>query len=290
MFKSLLKTGLDYLFLSVGAVLLAISLELVLAPNSLVDGGTTALSVMAKAVWGVPTWAALMSLNLPIIALVARQLGKRFVFRTVYSNIIAIITLVWLAPKPAITSSEVLIVLYGGLFMGLGVGIVIKNGGAIDGTEMLAVWLNKRFHIPISSFLMGINTLILSGSALIFGLEKAMFSIAVYFIVAKVVDMVLDGLNRMFAIMIISQQPKAVGDVLMQEGSHRITFIPAIGGYSGEERHIIYCITDRFAYPKLKEMVLRVDPTAILEASLVTETEGLMAHLKSAAPAGSDSR
>lgn len=135
----------------------------------------------------------------------------------------------------------------------------------------------------VSSFLMGVNTLILSGSALIFGLEKAMFSIAAYFIVAKVVDMVLDGLNRMFAIMIISQQPQAVGAVLMQEGSHHITFIKAIGGYSGEERHIIYCITDRFAYPKLKEMVLRVDPGAILEASLLTETEGLLAHLKPAA-------
>lgn len=221
------QTLTEYAYLSIGAILLAVSLELILAPNNLVDGGTTALSIMAKHIQGIPTWMALMAMNLPIIFFVSRQLGKRFFYRALYSNIVAIIALAWLTPKPAVTSSEVLIVLYGGLFMGIGVGLVIKNGGAIDGTEMLAVWCHKRFHIPISTFLMAINTLILSVSALVFGIEKTMFSIAVYFIVSKLIDMVLDGINRMFAVFIISSQPQAVGKILMEEGSQRVTYLSA---------------------------------------------------------------
>jgi uncharacterized membrane-anchored protein YitT (DUF2179 family) len=272
------QKGIDYFLLTFGAILVAIGLELILAPNNLVDGGVTAIAIMCKSLWSVPIWMVLLGFNLPIVALVAKQLGRRFVVRTLYSNIVATLALTYLAPKPAITSSELLIVLYGGLVLGLGVGIVVKNGGAIDGTEMIAVWVNKRFHVPISTFLLSINAVILSGSAFVFGLEKAMFSIAVFFIVSKSIDMVLDGINRMFAVMIISDQPELVGKVLMEEGSYRITFITATGGYSGNARPMIYCITDRFVYPRLKEMVLRVDPAAILEASLVTEIEGLRIH------------
>lgn len=275
MLRHVLNITFDYALLTFGAILSAIGLELILAPNNLVDGGVTALAIMAKSLWGTPIWVVLLGFNLPIIALVAKHLGRRFVVRTLYSNAVATVALGYLAPKPAITSSELLIVLYGGLALGLGVGIVVKNGGAIDGTEMIAVWLNKHFHIPISSFLLGLNALILSGSAFVFGLEQAMFSIAVFFIVSKSIDMVLDGINRMFAVMIISDRPEAVGKVLIEEGSHRITFISAEGGYSRDVRPMIYCITDRFVYPQLKEMVLRVDPSAILEASLVTEIEGI---------------
>ncbi len=278
MLNTWIQKCVDYFLLTFGAILVAIGLELILAPNNLVDGGVTAIAIMCKALWSVPIWVVLLGFNLPIVALVAKHLGRRFVIRTLYSNVVATLALTYLQPKPAITSSELLIVLYGGLALGLGVGIVVKNGGAIDGTEMIAVWVNKHFHIPISTFLLGLNAVILSGSAFVFGLEQAMLSIAVFFIVSKSIDMVLDGINRMFAVMIISEQPELVGKVLMEEGSHRITFISAAGGYSGNPRPMIYCITDRFVYPRLKEMVLRVDPTAILEASLVTETEGLRAR------------
>lgn len=277
--KVFLQRCIDYLILTLGAVLVAIGLELILAPNNLVDGGVTAIAIMAKAKFGWPIWTVLLALNLPVIALVARQLGKRFVLRTVYSNIIATVTLQYLAPKPAITSSELLIVIYGGLALGVGVGLVVKYGGAIDGTEMIAVWLYRHFHIPISSFLLGINAIILSGSAFIFGLEQALFSIAVFFIVSKSIDLVLDGIHRMFSVMIITQYPEQVGQALMNEGSHRITYIHARGGYLKAESPIIYCITDRFVYPKLKELVLSIDASAILEASMVTETEGVLPRI-----------
>ena len=183
--KSILQKSFDYLILTLGSILVAIGLELILAPNNLVDGGVTAIAIMAKAKLGWPIWWVFLGLNLPIVALVAGHLGRRFVLRTLYSNLVTTLALQYLAPKPAITSSELLIVIYGGLALGVGIGLVVKNGGAIDGTEMIAVWLYKHFHIPISGFLLGLNAIILSGSAFVFGLEQALFSIAVFFIVSK---------------------------------------------------------------------------------------------------------
>lgn len=270
-----MKNFLEYIFLTAGSLLVAIGLELILAPNGLVDGGVTALSIMAHSVWGVPIWLVYIILNLPTLLFVANFMGKRFIIRTLYANIVTTLGLFWFAPMVAITTSEVLIILYGGLLLGTGIGLVVKAGGAVDGTEMIAIWLQRRFHIPISTFLLAINAVILLGAAFVFTLEQAMFSIAVFYIVSKMIDFVLDGLNQGKSVMIISEEPYKVGDKLMQELDLHITFLHGQGGYTGDERLIIYCITNRFMYPKLKEVVLEVDPNAVLEASYVNETAGI---------------
>ena len=270
-----MKRLLEYISLTVGSLMVAVGLELILAPNDLVDGGVTAISIMVHSLWGVPIWLVFICLNLPTLLFSANFMGKRFIIRTIYANIVTTLFLIWLAPMAAITSSEVLIVLYGGLLLGLGVGLVVKAGGAIDGTEMIAVWVQKRFHVPISTFLLAINAVILLGAAFVFTLEQAMFSIAVFYIVSKMIDFVLDGLNQGKSVMIISERPEHVGESLMRELDLQITFLYGQGGYTGDERLLIYCITNRFMYPKLKEVVLSIDPSAVIEASYVTETAGL---------------
>ncbi|UOE93436.1 YitT family protein [Alkalihalobacillus sp. LMS39] len=270
-----MKKIIEYFMLTLGSLLVAAGLELILAPNGLVDGGVTAISIMIHSVWGIPIWVAYLSLNLPTLLFSWNVMGKRFVYRTIYANLVTTAGLLWLAPMAAITTSEVLIVLYGGLLLGTGVGLVVKSGGAVDGTEMIAIWAQKRFHIPISTFLLAINALILLGAAFVFSLEQAMFSIAVFYIVSKMIDFVLDGLNQGKSVMIISEKPHEIGELLVRESDVQITYLYGQGGYTGDERLIIYCITNRFMYPKLKEVVLSVDPTAVLEASYVTETAGI---------------
>lgn len=230
---------------------------------------------MSNAIWDLPIWLVFVILNFPTLLFAANLMGKRFIFRTVYANVVTSVALYMLAPMPAITTSEVLIVLYGGLMLGLGIGLVVKAGGAIDGTEMIAMWVNKRYHIPISTFLLGINAIILTGAAFVFSLEKAMFSFAVFYIVSKTIDFVLDGLNQGKSVTIISEQPDKVGESLIKELDLQITYLYGEGGYSGDKRKIIYCITNRFMYPKVKELVLSIDQTAVLEASFVAETAGI---------------
>ncbi|CAM3817530.1 YitT family protein [Bacillus cereus] len=270
-----MKRLFEYILLTIGSIIVAGSLELILAPNGLVDGGVTAIAIMANKVAGLPLYGVFLGLNIPILLFTAKVMGKKFFIRTSYANVVTTLGLIYLKPFPAITTSELLIVLYGGVLFGIGVGIVVKMGGAIDGSEMLAVWMNKHFKVPISTFLLAVNAVIFTFVAILFSIEQAMFSLAIFYIVTKMIDFILDGINQGKSVMIISGKNKEIGDLLMKELQLSVTYLHGEGGFLGEEKRIIYCITNRFIYPKMKDLVLSVDPTAIIEASYSTETTGV---------------
>ncbi|HDR7687867.1 YitT family protein [Bacillus toyonensis] len=270
-----MKRVFEYVLLTIGSIIVAGSLELILAPNGLVDGGVTAIAIMANKVAGLPLYGVFLGLNIPILLFTAKVMGKKFFIRTSYANVVTTLGLIYLKPFPAITTSELLIVLYGGVLFGIGVGIVVKMGGAIDGSEMLAVWMNKHFKVPISTFLLAVNAVIFIFVAILFSIEQAMFSLAIFYIVTKMIDFILDGINQGKSVMIISGKNKEIGDLLMKELQLSVTYLHGEGGFLGEHKKIIYCITNRFIYPKMKDLVLSVDPTAIIEASYSTETTGV---------------
>ncbi|MES5894511.1 YitT family protein [Bacillus cereus group sp. RP43] len=270
-----MKKVFEYVLLTIGSIIVAGSLELILAPNGLVDGGVTAIAIMANKVAGLPLYGVFLGLNIPILLFTAKVMGKKFFIRTSYANVVTTLGLIYLKPFPAITTSELLIVLYGGVLFGVGVGIVVKMGGAIDGSEMLAVWMNKHFKVPISTFLLAVNAVIFIFVAILFSIEQAMFSLAIFYIVTKMIDFILDGINQGKSVMIISGKNKEIGDLLMKELQLSVTYLHGEGGFLGEHKRIIYCITNRFIYPKMKDLVLSVDPTAIIEASYSTETTGV---------------
>ncbi|EJR79113.1 hypothetical protein IK7_03594 [Bacillus cereus VD156] len=270
-----MKKVFEYVLLTIGSIIVAGSLELILAPNGLVDGGVTAIAIMANKVAGLPLYGVFLGINIPILLFTAKVMGKKFFIRTSYANVVTTLGLIYLKPFPAITTSELLIVLYGGVLFGIGVGIVVKMGGAIDGSEMLAVWMNKHFNVPISTFLLAVNAVIFIFVAILFSIEQAMFSLAIFYIVTKMIDFILDGINQGKRVMIISGKNKEIGDLLMKELQLSVTYLHGEGGFLGEHKRIIYCITNRFIYPKMKDLVLSVDPTAIIEASYSTETTGV---------------
>ncbi|MGX5472050.1 YitT family protein [Bacillus toyonensis] len=270
-----MKRVFEYVLLTIGSIIVAGSLELILAPNGLVDGGVTAIAIMANKVAGLPLYGVFLGLNIPILLFTAKVMGKKFFIRTSYANVVTTLGLIYLKPFPTITTSELLIVLYGGVLFGIGVGIVVKMGGAIDGSEMLAVWMNKHFKVPISTFLLAVNAVIFIFVAILFSIEQAMFSLAIFYIVTKMIDFILDGINQGKSVMIISGKNKEIGDLLMKELQLSVTYLHGEGGFLGEHKRIIYCITNRFIYPKMKDLVLSVDPTAIIEASYSTETTGV---------------
>ncbi|HDX9692036.1 YitT family protein [Bacillus thuringiensis] len=270
-----MKKVFEYVLLTIGSIIVAGSLELILAPNGLVDGGVTAIAIMANKVAGLPLYGVFLGINIPILLFTAKVMGKKFFIRTSYANVVTTLGLIYLKPFPAITTSELLIVLYGGVLFGIGVGIVVKMGGAIDGSEMLAVWMNKHFNVPISTFLLAVNAVIFIFVAILFSIEQAMFSLAIFYIVTKMIDFILDGINQGKSVMIISGKNKEIGDLLMKELQLSVTYLHGEGGFLGEHKRIIYCITNRFIYPKMKDLVLSVDPVAIIEASYSTETTGV---------------
>jgi len=270
-----LRVLLDYVMLTIGCALAATGLALILAPNQLVDGGVTACAIMLSSLTGWSTGGLFLALNTPALLFGMRTLGRRFFIRSLYCNAVVALLLMALATWQPVTSSELLIVLYGGALLGLGLGVVVRNGAAVDGTEVLAVWFHQRFRVPVSTFLMTINGVILTLAAFVFSLEQAMLSVAVFFIVSRLVDFVLEGINRVVSITVISSRPEAICAALTEEMALRLTILHGEGGFTGAPLRLIYCVTDRMNYVRVRQRVYEIDPAAIIEASIVHEAEGV---------------
>lgn len=270
-----IRTGYEFIMITIGSLIVAMGLELILSPNGMVDSGTTALSVIIHSLTGIPMFILLLGFNIPILLFTSKTFDRMFLFKTLWANICASTFLYFLTPVPPVTTSELLIVIYGGVALGLGAGTVIKFGGAIDGSEMLAVWANQKFKIPVSTFLMSINIIVLVITAIVLSIESAMFSLIVIYMMTKLVDLILDGFNQGRSIIVMSNKVEDIGDHIVNNLGISITYLQGYGGYSGNESKVILCITDKFTYPTLKRNILDIDSNAIIETSYLADSHNI---------------
>lgn len=267
-----------YGILTIASLLVATAIELFLAPNGLVDGGVTGLAIMGEESIGVPLEVIFFGLNMPILLFTSRLLGRKFLFRSTYS---LLVTLYFLSNYPihsAITDSDILIVLYGGILLGLGIGLVIRLGGAIDGVEMIAVWLQEKYRMDVSTTIFTANIFVFGLSIFVFDLESAMLSIVVFYTVMKVIDAVEDGFHQHKSLMIISRKHEEISKALIQDMHLSITVLNGRGGYSGQEQVVLYSIVNKFLYSKARDLIMSIDEDAIIEASFVSEANGMKQH------------
>ncbi|MCU9809092.1 YitT family protein [Paraclostridium sp. AKS46] len=270
-----IRTVYEFIMIAIGSLIVAMGLELILSPNGMVDSGTTALSVIIHSLTGIPMFILLLGFNIPILLFTSKTFDRMFLFKTLWANICASTFLYFLTPVPPVTTSELLIVIYGGVALGLGAGTVIKFGGAIDGSEMLAVWANQKFKIPVSTFLMSINIIVLVITAIVLSIESAMFSLIVIYMMTKLVDLILDGFNQGRSIIVMSNKVEDIGDHIVNNLGISITYLQGYGGYSGNESKVILCITDKFTYPTLKRNILDIDSNAIIETSYLADSHNI---------------
>ncbi|MEG2984721.1 MAG: YitT family protein [Peptostreptococcaceae bacterium] len=273
--KNKLRTIYELIMISIGSLIVAMGLELILSPNGMVDSGTTALSVIINSLTNIPMFILLIAFNIPILLFTSKSFDRMFLFKTLWANLWSSIFLYLLTPIPPVTTSEFLIVIYGGVTIGLGAGTVIKFGGAIDGSEMLAIWANQKFKIPVSTFLMSINIVVLVITAIVFDIESAMFSLTIIYIMTKIVDLILDGFNQGRSIIVISNKYNEVGDHIVNNLGISITYLEGYGGYLGNKSKVILCITDKFTYPNLKRNILQIDDNAIIETSYLADSHNI---------------
>ncbi|GAA0099605.1 YitT family protein [Paraclostridium bifermentans] len=270
-----IRTVYEFIMIAIGSLIVAMGLELILSPNGMVDSGTTALSVIIHSLTGIPMFILLLGFNIPILLFTSKTFDRMFLFKTLWANICASTFLYFLTPVPPVTTSELLIVIYGGVALGLGAGTVIKFGGAIDGSEMLAVWANQKFKIPVSTFLMSINIIVLVVTAIVLSIESAMFSLIVIYMMTKLVDLILDGFNQGRSIIVMSNKIEDIGNHIVNNLGISITYLQGYGGYSGNESKVILCITDKFTYPTLKRNILDIDSNAIIETSYLADSHNI---------------
>lgn len=271
--KRAIETVETGFFLLLGAWLYAYGLEMLLVPNELIDGGVVGIALMADSLTGLPFSFWFVVINSPFVLMGWRSMGWRFVLSTFFAVIAMSILSQWYHNPEAVTRDPFLSAIFGGVVTGLGSGVIIRNGGSLDGTEIVAIILNRRISFSVGEIIMFFNLIILGSAGIVYGWDTAMYSLVNYFVTAKMVDVVIKGLNDNYAVFIISQKHEEVSKALMDMGGG-VTLLHGCGGYLGDPREIIYCVVNRLELGNLKAKVKTVDENAFLTINSVREIEG----------------
>jgi len=262
-----------YFFITMGVIITAFALEAFLIPNSVIDGGIIGISMILSHLTKWNLGIIVIVLNLPFVLLAYSKMGLKFVIQTLYACIILAIALNMFSGYKA-TQESFLATVFGGIILGVGVGFILKNEASLDGTEMLSLIVSKKFGCSVGEFIMGMNLFIYMAAGKVFGWESAMYSILTYFIASKVIDGVMEGFNSSKSVRIISDDAGVIGNSLIDKLDISVTYLKGIGGYSGQDKDLIYCVVSRLELPKMLEIIKEIDPKAFVSIVDVHETYG----------------
>lgn len=260
--------------ITIGAIIMATGLEIFLVPNHVIDGGITGISIMLSHISGWQLGIFLFLFNLPFVYLGFKHLGKSFAFSTIYGIFVLSIFTSLFHPVPAFTNDILLATVFGGIIAGIGVGIVIRNGGALDGTEILAIVIHKKVPFSVGEIIMFINIFILGTSGFVFGWDRAMYSLLAYVLATKAIDTVVAGMEGSKSVWIISEKAQAIGQAVTERLGRGVTYFEGKGAFSGDNKKVIFSIITRLEESKLKMLVEDIDPSAFLAIADVSDVRG----------------
>ena len=271
--NSFLSQLKNIIFLTVGAMITAFALESFLVPNNIIDGGVIGISMIASHITKWNLGLLILILNTPFIIMAFKKMGGKFVVQTAFANIILAVFLN-IFHHYKVTHDLLLATVFGGIILGLGVGIILKHEGSLDGTEMLSLVVSKKLGVSVGEFIMGINVFIYLAAGKVFSWESAMYSMMTYFIASKVIDTVMEGFNSSKSVRIISDNASAIGEQLIERLDISVTYLQGIGGYTGQDKDLIYCVISRLELPKMIDIIKEIDPKAFVSVVDVHEVYG----------------
>lgn len=251
-------------FMIFGAALASIGLEIFLIPNKIIDGGVVGISIMASYITNFPLGIFTFLLNIPFFIIGYKQIGRTFTISTLFSVTCLSIGVSILHPIPGLTNDMLLAAVFGGIILGVGVGLIIRNGGSLDGTEIVAIILDKRTSFSIGEIVMFFNLFILSSAGFVFGWDRAMYSLIAYFIAFKVIDITVEGIDESKAVMIISEKHVEISEAIMARLGRGVTLLDGKGAYKGTATNVIYVVVSRLEIAKLKSIVQGFDEEALI--------------------------
>ena len=268
-----LSLFLDFLMLTVGAAVAAFAIEEFLVPSTILDGGMIGVSIMINNLTRVPLSLLVILFNVPFFIIGSRKMGVKFVAKSVYSMVIFSVFLEVFAPWVNATEELLLAVCFGGVILGIGVGIVIRFGGCLDGTETVAILLNRKFKFPVGRSVLIFNIVIYVIAGLLFGFDRAMYSLLTYFITSKVLDLVENGLDQEKAAMIITDESRDIAQMIYEHLGRTVTMLEGEGLISGK-KVVLYCVLTRLEIYELKRIIKSIDTSAFVVVSDVSEIIG----------------
>lgn len=266
--KSLFSQVVSYFWMLFGAFLAAFALEVFFIPNSLIDGGIVGVSMIFGRVFGKSVIPLLNILfNLPFLILAYRSIGKFFVIHMLVATLVfsAFLVLIPAFMPIEFHGDSLEVVVIGGAILGIGIGLIIREGGCLDGTEILGIILNRRLGFTVGQVVLACNVVVFGVAGFVFqDWHPPLMSLITYMVVIKIMDSVIVGLDETKSVLIISAKSKAIADVIVHKLGLGLTIMYGRGGFSGDEREILYVIAERLQLAELKELILAEDPGAFI--------------------------
>ena len=273
----------EYFFIIIGVFSAGFGLKGFLLPNNFIDGGATGISLLLEHVTSVKLGILLVLVNLPFLVLASKTISKKFAVKSIIA-ITFLAFVVHFIEYPIITQDKLLIAVFGGFFLGLGIGMSMRGGSVIDGTEVLAIFLSRKLSLTIGDVLLLINIIIFSVGAYVLSIETALYAILTYLAAGKTVDFVVDGVEEYVGITIISEKHEDLRIMLTEKLRRACTIYAGKGGYGKHgktyDKDIIYTVVTRLEIAKLETEIDKIDRNAFIIMGIVKDLKGGMIKKK----------
>lgn len=268
----------DSFWILIGVASAGFGLKGFLLPNGFIDGGVMGISLLTKEITGFSLPILIVIINLPFLFLGLNQMGKSFAFKSVGAIILLALALQFI-PYPVVTSDKLLIAVFGGFFLGAGIGFAVRGGAVIDGTEVLAIFLNKRTGLSIGDIILIFNIIIFIFGAYILSVEIALYAILTYIVASKTVDFVVEGVDEYTGLTIISPLSEDLRIMLTEKMGKGVTIYSGKRGYGKkgctlEQTDIIYTVITRLEIAELEREIDKIDSGAFIIYSSINATKG----------------
>lgn len=269
----------DFILITVGIFSAAFGFKGFLLTNHFIDGGATGISLLISALTSIPLYVLIICINIPFVILGYKIIGKAFAIKTTLA-ISGLALVVATVTFPDVTKDNLLVAAFGGFFLGAGIGLAVRGGAVIDGTEVLAIYLSRKFGTTIGDIIIVINVLIFSTAAYFLSVEVALYSMITYLSASKTLDFIIDGIEEYTGVTIISNQSKEIRTMIVETLGHGVTTYNGENGYGkqGEltDIKIIYTVVTRLELNKLKAEIEKIDSDAFIVMNSIKDTQGGM--------------
>ncbi len=274
------RESINAFSITLGVFSASFGLKSFLLPNDFIDGGITGVSLLISAVTGWQLPALIILLNIPFVILGYKQIGSNFMVKTGL-GILGLALCVATVHFPILTADKLLVAVFGGFFLGAGIGLAMRGGGVIDGTEVMSIFLSRNVSLSIGDIILIVNVLIFSVAAWLLSLETALYSILAYLSASKTVDFIIEGIEEYTGVTIISAKNEEIRRMITEKLGRGVTVYKGSGGYDrredkGGEINILYSVITRLEVAKLNAEIEKIDAAAFVIMNSVKDTRGGM--------------
>lgn len=273
---------ISFSLIVLGVLIESFGIKSFLLPNEFIDGGITGISMLIFFISHVNLGLLIIAINVPFLIFGYFNISKLFMIKSIFA-ILLLGIFIFFMDFPDLTHDKLLSAIFGGFFLGAGVGLVVKNGGISDGTELMAVILSKQLSVTVGNIILFLNILIFICASFFLGLDKALYSILAYFSAYKTMDFVIYGIEEYNNVVIISEKSQEIKNMIIHDFKKGVTVYKTYGGYTGSEQESLSCVVTRLEMIKLKKQIFEIDESAFVIAHPISQATGgiIKKHIRS---------